>query len=79
MNNLQLTEQELTQLLLEIKEDCSLIINERNTDNEYTIEEKQWKEQHWRGVSIGAEVLFKNILNTIKYKLLVESEDSVTL
>ena len=79
MNNLQLTEQELTQLLLEIKEDCSLIINERNTDNEYTIEEKQWNEQHWRGVSIGAEVLFKNILNTIKYKLLVESEDSVTL
>jgi hypothetical protein len=70
---MKITEQELTQLLSEIKEDCNLLINERNTDNEYTIEEKQWNEQHWRGVSIGAEVLFKNILNTIKYKKLVES------
>jgi hypothetical protein len=75
MRNLQLTEQELTELFYSIREACFSAILERNADPEYSIEEKQLHEQHFRGVYIGAEVLWKDILNTIKYKNLVESNN----
>ena len=71
---MKITEQELTELLSEIKEACILAINERNADNEYSNKEKKIHQYHWMGVNIGAELLCKNILNTIKYKNLVESE-----
>jgi hypothetical protein len=73
MENLQLTEQELRQILSEIKQDCISAINERNADNEYSKQEKKTHQYHWMGVSIGAEILCKHILLTIKYKNLAES------
>jgi hypothetical protein len=74
MDNLQLTQEELTQLLSEIKEDCISAINERNADNEYSNQEKKMHQYHWMGVNIGAELLCKKILLTIKYKNLAVSE-----
>jgi len=75
---LNITEQELTELLSEIEKGCESYIQEYYS-GKYTDEEIVYGEQHWRGVKVGAQLLCKDILNTIKYKNLVGSENSVTL
>ncbi len=52
---------EINKLFLEVQTAADTAIQEHNNSDDYTIEEKQWNEQHWRGVKIGAETLFKSI------------------
>jgi hypothetical protein len=74
MDKINLTRTELTELFSEIQKFSLDEINEHNSDDNYSIEEKRWNEQYMRGLSHGAELLAKNILSTIKYKNLVESK-----
>ena len=63
---INLTQQELTELFSEFKESC--LDAEKDS---HTISEKE----HWKSVSIGVEILYKSILNTVKYKNLAESNE----
>ncbi len=51
---------EIQNLFKSIQEQSDVAIQEHRCDD-YTIEEQQWNEQHWLGVKIGAETLFKKI------------------
>jgi hypothetical protein len=61
---INLTEQQLTELFLDIKESCLDAETDSNSNSE---------KEHWKSVSIGAEILYKSILNDVKYKNLAES------
>jgi hypothetical protein len=74
MENLQLTQEELLEMVSSIQKACNDAIVEGNLNNEYTLKQKESHELHWTGVSQGVEVLYKNILLTIKYKNLAVSE-----
>ena len=52
---------EIKKLLSELQTVADNAIQEHNSSDEYTLEEKQWNEQHWLGVKLGAETLFKSI------------------
>jgi len=52
---------EIYNLYLSIQFKADDAIQEHNNNNEYTNEEKQWNEQHWLGVKLGAETLYKKI------------------
>jgi hypothetical protein len=52
---------EIYNLYLSIQFKADDAIQEHNNSNEYTNEEKQWNEQHWLGVKLGAETLYKKI------------------
>lgn len=58
---------EIHDLLVSVQKQADIAIQEHKCDD-YTIEEQEWNEQHWLGVKIGAETLFKKI----QEKLLVE-------
>jgi len=51
---------EIHNLLISIQTQADTAIQEHKCDD-YTIEEQEWNEQHWLGVKIGAETLFKKI------------------
>ena len=74
MKNLQLTQQELMEMVSELQSNCEGFINEKNADNRCSDLEKKSHELYWVGVSHGAKVLYDEILQTIKYKNLAVSE-----
>jgi hypothetical protein len=51
---------EIRNLYLELQKKADEAIEEHNSD-EYTDEERDWNLQHWLGVKLGAETLFKSI------------------
>jgi hypothetical protein len=55
---------EIHNLLVSIQKQADIAIQEHKSDD-YTIEEQQWNEQHWLGVKIGAETLFKKIQESL--------------